>query len=250
MKGIILAGDSGARLHPLTLGVPKQLLPIYNKPMVYYPLITLAQSGISEILVITTKDYQVFFKRALGDGSQFGVHLSYTCQEKPEGVAQAIMIGQEFIGDDAICLITGDTVIVGDSFKSSLLKAYKAAEKSGNATIFVDKDYDPNQYGVVVFGDKGKTTDIIGVTSKSNYYSITGIYVFPNIVLKHIFNIEKSERDRYEITSVSKVFHEINKLLIQKLSNDCKWLETSTFDGILESGIYMLKKVSTKMSIL
>lgn len=245
MKGIILAGDSGTRLHPLTLGVPKQLLPIYNKPMVYYALNTLTQSGVKEILVITTKNYLDSFNRALGNGSHLEISIAYACQDKPEGIAQAIMIGQDFIGDDSLCLITGDTVILGDMFKSSLLKAYKAAEKSGNATIFVDKDYDPNQYGVVVFGDKGKTTEIIGVTKKPNYYSITGLYVFPNIVLKHIFNIEKSERNRYEITSVSKVFHECNKLLIQKIPNDCRWLDTSTFDGILESGLLMLKKEST-----
>ena len=244
MKGIILAGDSGTRLHPLTLGVPKQLLPIYNKPMVYYALNTLVQSGINEILVITTKDDQASFKRALGDGSQFGVHLSYTCQDKPEGVAQAIMIGQSFIADDAVCLITGDTIIIGDSFRTSLLKAYKAAEKSGNATLFVGKDYDPEQYGVVVLGHKGRTEEIKGVSTKLNYYSITGLYVFPNSVLKHIFNIEKSERNRYEMTSVSKVFHERNKLQIQKLQNDCFWLDTNTFDNLVKSSLFIQKYVT------
>lgn len=243
MKGIILAGDSGPRLYPLTLGVPKQLLPIYNKPMVYYTLDTLTQSGITEILVITTKDYQSSFKRALGDGSQFGVHLSYACQEKPEGIAQAIMIGQRFIGNDSVCLITGDTVIVGNSFQSQVLKSYKAAEKSGIATIFVDYDYDPDQYGVVVLSDKGNTKEIIGVTEKPNYYSITGLYVFPNSVLRHIFSIDKSERNRYEITSLSKVFQNRNKLQIQKLSGDCKWLDTNSFDSLLESSINIKKLI-------
>lgn len=241
MKGIILAGASGTSLHPLTLGVPKQLLPIYDKPMAYYPLQTMAQSGVDEILIITSKEDLCLFKRALGDGQLFGVHLSYACQEKPEGIAQAIMIGQDFIGNDAVCLITGDTIIVGESLQRDMSKAYKAAEKSGNATIFVDKDYDPNQYGKVVLGDKGKTIDIIGVTDKPNYYSITGLYVFPNSVLKHIFEIEKSERQRYEITSVSQIFNQQSKLLIQKLSSDCIWLDTSTFDGILNSSIYIQK---------
>lgn len=241
MKGIILAGDSGTRLHPLTLGVPKQLLPLYDKPMIYYALMTLVNSGVKEILVVTTKEDQRLFQRALGNGEAFGAKLSYECQDVPEGVAQAIMIGQDFIGNDAVCLVTGDTIIVGESLQSDLSKAYKAAEKSGNATIFVDKDFDPNQYGMVVLGDKGKTIDIIGVTDKPNYYSITGLCVFPNSVLKHVFEIEKSERQRYEITSVSQIFNQQNKLQIQKLSSDCTWLDTSTFDGILNGCLFMQK---------
>lgn len=239
MRGIILAGDSGTSLHPLTLGVPKQLLPIYNKPMVYYPLQTLAQSSVDDILIITSKDNQHLFQRALDNGESFGVHLSYSCQEKPEGIAQAIMIGQDFIGDDAVCLVTGDTIIVGDSLQKDLAKAYKAAEKSGSATIFVNRDYDPNQYGMVVLGDKGKTVDVIGVKDKPNYYSITGLYVFPNSVLKHVFEIEKSERQCYEITSVSQIFNYQNKLQIRKLSSDSVWLDTSSFDGILNGGLYV-----------
>ena len=241
MKGIILAGDSGTRLHPLTLGVPKQLLPIYDKPMIYYPLQTLVQSGVDEILLITSKEDQHLFQRALGDGHSFGIHLSYACQEKPDGIAQAIMIGQDFLGDDAVCLVTGDTIIHGESLQRDLSKAYKAAEKSGMATIFVNRDYDPNQYGMVVLADKGRVADIIGVTDKPNYYSITGLYVFPNSVLKHVFEIEKSERQRYEITSVSQIFNHQNKLQIQKLSSDCTWLDTSTFDSIMSSSLYIQK---------
>lgn len=241
MKGIILAGDAGRRLEPLTIGVPKQLLPIYDKPMVYYPLYTLVQSGITDILVITSKEHQEAFKRYLGDGSYFGIHLAYACQEKPEGVAQAIMIGQDFIGNDPVCLITGDTIILGDSLQQHLIKAYKAAEKSGNATIFVDKDYDPKQYGVVVLGNKGQAVSIVGTSKKPNYYSITGLYVFPNHVLNHVFNIEKSERERYEITSVSELFHNKNKLQIQKLPSDCTWLDTNTFDSLLISSQHIQK---------
>jgi len=241
MKGIVLAGDSGKSLHPLTLGVPKQLLPIYDRPMVYYPLQTLVQSGVNDILIITSKEDQCLFQRALGNGKSFGIHLSYSCQNKPEGIAQAIMIGQDFIGNDAVCLVTGDTIILGESLQRDLPKAYKAAEKSGNATIFVNRDYDPNQYGIVVIGGKGDTPKITGVSDKQNYYSITGLYVFPNSVLKHIFEIEKSERQRYEMTSVSQIFNHQNKLQIQKLSSDCVWLDTNTFDGIVNSSLYIQK---------
>ncbi len=242
MKGIILAGDSGTRLHPVTLGVPKQLLPIYDTPMVYYPLQTLVESGIKEILIITSEKDKALFQRSLGDGQSFEVHLSYICQKNPEGIAQAIMIGQDFIGNDALCLVTGDTVIIGNSLQKQLTKAYKAAEKSGNATIFVDHDYDPNQYGMVVLGGDGNASEIIGVSNKPNYLSITGLYVFPHSVLKHVFEIEKSERQRYEITSVSRIFQNKNKLQIQKLPSDCTWLDTSTFDGILESSIFIKKQ--------
>lgn len=236
MKGIILAGDSGTGLHPLTLGVPKQLLPLYNKPMIFHPLAVLVESGVTDILIITAKEYRETFYHALGDGSAFGGHLSYAHQEQPEGIAQAIMIGRDFIGDDSVCLVTGDTIIIGDSLQKSLAKAYKAAEKSGNATIFVDNDYDPQQYGVVVLGKNGKAEAISGKSKNSNYYySITGLYVFPNSVLAHIFDIKKSERNRYEITSVSKVFQDKNMLQIQELPSDCRWLDTNTFDTLLDS---------------
>ena len=239
MKGIVIAGDAGNGLHPITLGIPKQLLPVYNKPMIYYPLATLVESGIKDILIITAKEHKDTFYQALGDGSSFGVSLSYAFQEQPEGIAQAIMIGQDFIENDPVCLVTGDTIILGNSLQKSLVKAYKAAEKSGNATIFVDKDYDPNQYGVVVLGNKGAVRDITGISNKPNYYSITGLYVFPNSVLKHIFDIEKTERNRYEITSVSKEFYNKNKLQIQKLPLDCKWLSTNTFNELLDSSLYI-----------
>ena len=241
MKGIILAGDAGSRLAPLTLGVPKQLLPIYDKPMVYYPLENLVNSGIKEILIITTQEHQDAFKCALGDGTYFGVHLSYACQESPEGVAQAIMIAQDFIGNDSLCLITGDTIILGSRLKDIMTRAYKAADKSGQATFFVDKDYDPSQYGMVVLGQRGKVTEITGVTHKPNYYSITGLYVFPNSVLRDVFEIDKSERERYEITSVGELFYKKNKLLIQKLPSDCTWLDTTTFDSLLTSSQYIQK---------
>ncbi len=249
MKGIILAGDDGTKLYPITRGVPKQLLPVYDKPMVYYPLEVLVGSGIKEILIITAKEKKGIFYQALGDGSSFGVRLSYACQEQPEGIAQTIMIGQSFIGEDSVCLMTGDTIIVGDSLQNNLDKAFKAAEKSGNATIFVDNDYDPQQYGVVVLGKNGKADKIIGNSKEPNsYYSIAGLYVFPNSVLNHIFNIEKSERNRYEITSVSKIFHNKQKLQIQKFPSDCKWFDTNSFDGIVNSSVYIQKRSLNKHS--
>lgn len=244
MRGIILAGDAGTKLHPLTLGVPKQLLPIYDRPMVYYALNTLVQSGIKDILVITTKEHMQAFQASLKDSGVFDANIYYACQEKPEGIAQAIMIGQNFIGNDSVCLITGDTVIDGSSLIRHLEKAYNAAEKSGHATIFVDRDYDPNQYGMVVLNNKSDAYEITGISSTPNYYSITGLYVFPNRVLEHVFNIEKSERDRFEITSVSEIFHNKNKLRIQKLPSGCTWLDTSTIDALLNTSLYMKKQHS------
>lgn len=249
MKGIILAGDDGTKLYPITQGIPKQLLPIYDKPMVYYPLEVLVGSGIKDILIITAKEKKDIFYQALGDGSTFGVSLSYVSQEHPEGIAQAIMIGQDFIGNDSLCLVTGDTIIIGENLQRDLSKAYKAAEKSDNATIFIEEDYDPNQYGMVVLGKNGDTPEITGVSEKPNYYSITGLYVFPNSVLKHVFGIEKSERQRYEITSVSQIFNHQNKLRIQRLSSDCVWLDTSSFDAILKSSSYMQNYVKHKMML-
>ena len=207
--------------------------------MIYYPLAALVDSGVTDILVITAKEHKDTFYQALGDGSTFGVNFSYAYQEQPEGIAQAIMIGQEFIGNDSVCLITGDTIIIGDSLQKSFAKAYKAAEKSGNATIFVDNDYDPKQYGIVVLGKHGVIEAIKGLADKPNYYSMTGLYVLPNSVLRHVFNIEKSERNRYEMTSVSKVFYDKNKLQIQKLPSDCKWLSTNTFNELLESSLFI-----------
>lgn len=238
MKGVILAGDSGTKLHPLTLGVPKQLLPLYNTPMIFFPLQTLLKSGVTDILVITKEDDASVFEKVLEDGEKFGVNISYACQNHPEGMAQAIMIGRDFIGNDAVCLTTGDTVIISKSIEHQLSIAYKAAEKSGQATIFVKNDEDPDQYGVVVFGQPQHKIEIKGRSNKS-YYSITGLYVFPNSVLEYVNHLVKSERNRYEITALSKIFHERNKLQIQKLSSDSIWLDTNSFDSILNSGFYI-----------
>lgn len=242
MKGIVLAGDSGTRLFPLTIGIPKQLLPIYDVPMIYYPIRTIIKSGISEILIITSVEQSALFKENLGDGSKFGASFSYACQISPDGIAQAIMIAQDFIGNDSVCLITGDTIIDGDNFAEMLKTAVKAADKSANATVFVDRDYDTSQYGRVLLDEHGSFRTIAGTSDDNRYYSITGVYVFPNSVLKQVGRITLSERNRLEIISVSKLFHEDNKLQIRKISDNDLWFDTNTPESILKCGNYMQKR--------
>ena len=242
MKGIILAGYSGNKLHPLTLGIPKQLLPIYDVPMIYYPIETLIKSGIKDILIITSVEHNAMLKKSLGDGANWNATFSYACQTTPDGIAQAISIAQDYIGKDSICLITGDTIIEGENFEKILENAIKAAEKSAQATIFVDREPEDSQYGRVLLDEKGDFGTIVGTSEDNRYYSITGVYVFPNNVLKHMDEITLSERNKFEITSVSKLFHEENKLQIQKIPNDCIWFDTNTPDNILKCSVYMQKK--------
>ena len=236
MKGIILSGDSGTRLYPLTLGIPKQLLPIYDKPMIYYPIDTLVKAGISEILVITTSLQQPAFKGYLADGSSLNCKLAYAVQDEPKGIAEALVIGKEFIGNDAVCLITGDTIISGETLSQQLHKAFKAVEKSGNATIFVSKDTDADQYGKVI-SDKR----IVGESNDYYYKSITGLYVFPKGAAEKVGLIEPSERGLLEITALSQLYQEDNKLQIQELTQDCEWLDTNTFDSLVKCNTFMQK---------
>lgn len=243
MKGIVLAGDSGNRLHPLTLGIPKQLLPIYNIPMIYHPIDLLIKSGVRDIMIITTVEHNAMFKESLGDGTKWNASFYYACQTTPDGIAQAINIALDFIGKDSVCLITGDTIIVGDGFEKILEKAIKAADKSAHATVFVDYEPEDDQYGRVLLDEKGSFKTIVGTSKDNWYYSITGVYVFPNNVLNHMDEITLSERNKYEITSVSKLFHEENKLQIQKIPNNCIWFDTNTPDNILKCSIYMQKKL-------
>lgn len=247
MKAIILSGDSGSRLHPLTLAIPKQLLPIYDKPMVYYPIEMLVKVGIIDILIITSEENQTLFKRALGDGSQFGATLSYACQKAPEGVAQAITIGRNFIGNDHVILITGDTIIVGKSFAAQLQKAIKAAEKSANATVFATIDNDENQYGKVITNRQGKVEDIVGKSSGSLDLAIAGVYVFPNVVVECVKQIQPSERNRFEITDVNRIFNDRNKLQLQRINRDCQWLDTNTFDNLLRCAQIIQKQTKTEI---
>lgn len=239
MKGIVLAGDTGSRLHPLTLGVPKQLLPIYDKPMIYYPIETLVQSGIRDILIITTVEHHTLFQKALGDGTRFEAKFQYAIQEEANGIAQAINIASNFIGKDSVCLITGDMIIAGDGVKNHISKAIRAVEKSGNATIFVDNKNYPDQYGRVVMNRDRKIESIVGVTNTNNYYSIASFYVFPNTVLKVAKEIVPSERGRYEITDVNKCFFDKCKLQVQVLDSNCIWFDTNTIDNIHRCSIYM-----------
>lgn len=242
MKGIILAGDSGSKLHPLTLGVPKQLLPIYDKPMIYYPVETLVESGITDILVITTAEYQPLFKKALGDGSRFGAHFGYAIQEEANGIAQAISIASDFIGMERVCLITGDMIIAGEGVKNHIAKAIMTVEKSGNATIFVENKCYPDQYGRVVMNRERKVADVVGETDTPFYYSIASLYVFPSSVVGHARNIMPSERGRYEITDVNKSFFDECKLQVQVLDSKCIWFDTNSIDNLLKASEYFKKQ--------
>ena len=242
MKGIILAGDSDSRLHPLTLGIPKQLLPIYDKPMIYYPIDILVKAGITEMLVITTEEYQVLFRKAIGDGEQFGCKVAYAIQNEPNGIADAINIAADFIGKDGVCLITGDTIIDGPDFSEQIKKSVRAVRKSGNATIFVEnKTYD-DQYGRVVMDKDRKPLSIEGDMDTNYYYSIASLYVFPNKVVDIAKEIMPSERGRYEITDVNKRFFEECKLQVQVLDSKCIWFDTNTYDNILKCSNYMKHK--------
>lgn len=242
MKGIILAGDSGSKLHPLTLGIPKQLLPIYNKPMIYYPIDTLVQSGIKDILVITTAEHQPLFQKALSDGSCFDATFQYAIQEEANGIAQAINIASDFIGKDSVCLITGDMIIAGEGVRNHITKAIRAVEKSGHATIFVENKNYPDQYGRVVMNHDRKVESIEGETATNYYYSIASFYVFPNTVLQVAKDIVPSERGRYEITDVNKRFLEVCKLQVQVLDSSCIWFDTNTIDNINKCSLYFSKQ--------
>lgn len=246
MKGIILAGNSGNRLHPLTLGIPKQLIPIYNKPMIYYPIETLVEVGVSDILIITDPIYTSSFINSLGDGSKFGARFTYTTQIKPDGAAQAFTIAEDFLDKDSTCLIMGDCIIVGENRTNKLIKAMRAAQKSGQATIFVSKDYDPNQYGVVKFDRTGKCAKVEGMPSDRQHYSITGLYVFPKGVSNYAKVIEKSERGRLEITTLNQVYLNENKLQVQILGDDFRWFDTNTFDNLLVLSNYIRQNIKDK----
>lgn len=240
-KGIILAGDSGDRLHPLTLGIPKQLLPLYDKPMIYYPIELLVGVGVKDILIITSQQHASTFIRALGDGSAFGARFTYAVQPKPDGAAQAFMIGEDFLENEPVCFITGDCILFGKDRNIKLQKAMRAAKNSGQASIFVCRDRDPNQYGVVTLDSEGKCLTIEGKSTKSLYYSITGLYVFPKGVADYAKIIEKSDRGRLEVTSLNKTYFEKNKLQVQVLGDDFLWFDTNSFDSLQVVNNYIQK---------
>ena len=240
MKGIVLAGGSGTRLYPVTKGVSKQLLPIYDKPMVYYPISTLMLAGIRDILLISTPQDLPGFKRLLGDGSDFGVNLSYAEQPSPDGLAQAFIIGKEFIGDDSVCLVLGDNIFNGSNFPVLLKEAVHNAEYKEKATVFGYWVDDPERYGVAEFDKHG---NCISIEEKPQYpksnYAVVGLYFYPNRVVKIAESIKPSARGEYEITSVNQVFLNRGELMVKTLPRGFAWLDTGTHDSLAEASIYV-----------
>ena len=240
MKAILLAGGTGSRLFPVTLGVSKQLLPIYDKPMIYYPLSTLLLAGIRDILIISTPEDIGAYKRLLGDGNQWGIQLSYTIQQQPRGLAEAFLLGEDFIGQDTVCLVLGDNIFYGDGFQALLKSAIERTKSTQTATVFGYSVKNPQRYGVIEFDEQGKALSIEEkpLEPKSDK-AVVGLYFYPNSVLEIAKNVTPSARGELEITSVNQAYLEAKNLYVEPLGRGFAWLDTGTHESLLAAGQFI-----------